>query len=276
MKKAEVSFEFFPPRTSDGEEKLNLAIKNLSLLKPEFFSVTFGAGGSTKEKTIQTVSKLIHSGHKAVPHISCITSSKEEISVLLDEYKKKGIDRLVCLRGDNPSGLSGLGEFEHASDLVSFIRNESGDFFHIDVAAYPEFHPESQTLKDDLRHFKFKVDAGANSAITQFFFNVDAYFKFIEECDQLNITIPITPGIMPIYNIKQLARFSKACGAEIPRWLGYKLEAYEDDLDSLREFGIDYISELCETLQQFGVDSFHFCTLNKSKIVSKIIKNIGI
>jgi methylenetetrahydrofolate reductase (NADPH) len=194
---------------------------------------------------------------------------------LITSYKNKGIDRLVALRGDNPSGIAGYGDFHHASDLVEFIRKNTGDHFHIDVAAYPEFHPESANSIDDLKNFKTKVDAGANSAITQFFFNVDSYFKFIEECGHLNINIPIVPGIMPIYNIKQLSRFAQTCGAEIPRWLKYKLESYGDDIDSLREFGVDFISELCETLQQFGVESFHFYTLNESGIVTKVLKNIS-
>jgi len=274
MSKTNYSFEFFPPRTAEGQEKLKTTVKNLSAFDPEFFSVTFGAGGSTKDKTIETVNTIKHDGFIAVPHISCITSTKDEVLKLILDYQNKGINRLVALRGDNPSGIAGQGDFSHASDLVSFIRENTGDYFHIDVAAYPEYHPESIGAKDDLNNFKTKIDAGANSAITQFFFNVDSYFKFIEECNRLNITIPIVPGIMPIYNIKQLARFSQACGAEIPRWLRYKLESYDEDINSLRDYGIDFISELCETLQQFGVESIHFYTLNESGIVSKILKNI--
>jgi methylenetetrahydrofolate reductase (NADPH) len=275
MKASSFSFEFFPPRTQEGEEKLKTTLKNLSEFNPEFFSVTFGAGGSTKDKTIGIVESIKDQGYSAVPHISCITSTKDEVLELIASYKNKGIDRLVALRGDNPSGIAGYGDFHYASDLVEFIRKNTGDHFHIDVAAYPEFHPESANSIDDLKNFKTKVDAGANSAITQFFFNVDSYFKFIEECGHLNINIPIVPGIMPIYNIKQLSRFAQTCGAEIPRWLKYKLESYGDDIDSLREFGIDFISELCETLQQFGVESFHFYTLNESGIVTKVLKNIS-
>jgi len=275
MKASSFSFEFFPPRTQDGEEKLKSTLKDLSKFNPEFFSVTFGAGGSTKDKTIGIVQFIKDDGYNAVPHISCITSTKDEVLDLITSYKNKGINRLVALRGDNPSGIAGHGDFHHASDLVEFIRTNTGDYFHLDVAAYPEFHPESANSIDDLKNFKIKVDAGANSAITQFFFNVDSYFKFIEECEQLNISIPIVPGIMPIYNIKQLSRFAQTCGAEIPRWLKYKLESYGDDIESLREFGIDFISELCETLQQFGVDSFHFYTLNECGIVSKVLKNIS-
>jgi len=275
MKASSFSFEFFPPRTQEGEEKLKTTLKNLSEFNPEFFSVTFGAGGSTKDKTIGIVESIKDQGYSAVPHISCITSTKDEVLELITSYKNKGIDRLVALRGDNPSGIAGYGDFHYASDLVEFIRKNTGDHFHIDVAAYPEFHPESANSIDDLKNFKTKVDAGANSAITQFFFNVDSYFKFIEECGHLNINIPIVPGIMPIYNIKQLSRFAQTCGAEIPRWLKYKLESYGDDIDSLREFGVDFISELCETLQQFGVESFHFYTLNESGIVTKVLKNIS-
>jgi len=275
MKASSFSFEFFPPRTQEGEEKLKTTLKNLSEFNPEFFSVTFGAGGSTKDKTIGIVESIKDQGYSAVPHISCITSTKDEVLELIASYKNKGIDRLVALRGDNPSGIAGYGDFHYASDLVEFIRKNTGDHFHIDVAAYPEFHPESANSIDDLKNFKTKVDAGANSAITQFFFNVDSYFKFIEECGHLNINIPIVPGIMPIYNIKQLSRFAQTCGAEIPRWLKYKLESYGDDIDSLREFGVDFISELCETLQQFGVESFHFYTLNESGIVTKVLKNIS-
>jgi len=275
MKASSFSFEFFPPRTQEGEKKLKTTLKNLSEFNPEFFSVTFGAGGSTKDKTIGIVESIKDQGYSAVPHISCITSTKDEVLELIASYKNKGIDRLVALRGDNPSGIAGYGDFHYASDLVEFIRKNTGDHFHIDVAAYPEFHPESANSIDDLKNFKTKVDAGANSAITQFFFNVDSYFKFIEECGHLNINIPIVPGIMPIYNIKQLSRFAQTCGAEIPRWLKYKLESYGDDIDSLREFGVDFISELCETLQQFGVESFHFYTLNESGIVTKVLKNIS-
>jgi methylenetetrahydrofolate reductase (NADPH) len=275
MKASSFSFEFFPPRTQEGEEKLKTTLKNLSEFNPEFFSVTFGAGGSTKDKTIGIVESIKDQGYSAVPHISCITSTKDEVLELITSYKNKGIDRLVALRGDNPSGIAGYGDFHYASDLVEFIRKNTGDHFHLDVAAYPEFHPESANSIDDFKNFKTKVDAGANSAITQFFFNVDSFFKFIEECGHLNINIPIVPGIMPIYNIKQLSRFAQTCGAEIPRWLKYKLESYGDDIDSLREFGVDFISELCETLQQFGVESFHFYTLNESGIVTKVLKNIS-
>jgi len=270
-----VSFEFFPPRTEEGNLKLNKTIKTLSEFNPEFFSVTFGAGGSTKTKTLETVLSIEASNNNGVPHLSCISSSKEEIRSILSEYKSHDIKHLIALRGDNPSGAISHGDFKYANELISFIREETGEYFHIQAGAYPEYHPEAESATDDLNNFKRKIDAGANSAITQFFFNVDAYFKFIEECQKKSISVPIIPGIMPIYNIKQLSRFSSNCGAEIPRWLRLKLESYGDDIQSLRDYGVDVISELCETLVQYGVPGIHFYTLNESKIVSKIIKNIN-
>ena len=271
-----VSFEFFPPRTEEGISNLNKTVKLLSKFTPEFFSVTFGAGGSTKVKTLETVLDIKSSGYKAVPHISCISSSKEEILDLLTQYRENNIDHLIALRGDNPSGAISNGDFKYANELISFIRKETGNDFHIQAAAYPEYHPEANSPKEDLDNFKSKIDAGVNSAITQFFFNVDAYFKFIEECQKKSISVPIIPGIMPIYNIKQLSRFASNCGAEIPRWLRLKLENYEDkDIQSLRNYGVDVITELCETLIQYGVPGIHFYTLNESRIVSKIINNIS-
>lgn len=269
-----ISFEFFPPRTDEGVQKLKDTVTNLNVFNPEFYSVTFGAGGSTREKTLETVMQIKAMNANAVPHISCISSSKDEVHDLIMNYQAKNINHLVALRGDNPSGVVGDGDFNHANELVEFIRQETGNFFKIEVAAYPEFHPESLSAEQDLDNFKKKIDAGADGAITQFFFNVDAYFKFMEECDKRKITIPITPGIMPIYNIKQLSRFASNCGAEIPRWLRLKLEGFNDDLDSLRDYGVEVISELCETLIQYEVPSIHFYTLNKSKIVSRIIKNL--
>ena len=269
-----ISFEFFPPRTDEGGQKLKDTVTNLNVFNPEFYSVTFGAGGSTREKTLETVMQIKAMNANAVPHISCISSSKDEVHDLIMNYQAKNINHLVALRGDNPSGVVGDGDFNHANELVEFIRQETGNFFKIEVAAYPEFHPESLSAEQDLDNFKKKIDAGADGAITQFFFNVDAYFKFMEECDKRKITIPITPGIMPIYNIKQLSRFASNCGAEIPRWLRLKLEGFNDDLDSLRDYGVEVISELCETLIQYEVPSIHFYTLNKSKTVSRIIKNL--
>ena len=269
-----ISFEFFPPRTDEGVKKLKDTVTNLNVFNPEFYSVTFGAGGSTREKTLETVMQIKAMNANAVPHISCISSSKDEVHDLIMNYQAKNINHLVALRGDNPSGVVGDGDFNHANELVEFIRQETGNFFKIEVAAYPEFHPESLSAEQDLDNFKKKIDAGADGAITQFFFNVDAYFKFMEECDKRKITIPITPGIMPIYNIKQLSRFASNCGAEIPRWLRLKLEGFNDDLDSLRDYGVEVISELCQTLIQYEVPSIHFYTLNKSKTVSRIIKNL--
>ena len=269
-----VSFEFFPPRTEEGDLKLNKTIKILSQFNPEFFSVTFGAGGSTKTKTLETVLSIEASNNNGVPHLSCISSSKEDIRSILSEYKSHDIKHLIALRGDNPSGAISNGDFKYANELISFIREETGEYFHIQAGAYPEYHPEAESATDDLNNFKRKIEAGANSAITQFFFNVDAYFKFVEECQKKSINVPIIPGIMPIYNIKQLSRFSSNCGAEIPRWLRLKLESYDDDIQSLRDYGVDVISELCETLVQYGVPGIHFYTLNESKIVSKIINNI--
>ena len=270
-----VSFEFFPPRTEEGVLKLNKTIKTLSEFNPKFFSVTFGAGGSTKAKTLETVLSIKSSNNNGVPHLSCISASKEDIRNLINEYKTHDINHLIALRGDNPSGAISYGDFKYANELISFIREETGEYFNIQAGAYPEYHPEADSATDDLNNFKRKIEAGANSAITQFFFNVDAYFKFIEECQKKSITVPIIPGIMPIYNIKQLSRFSSNCGAEIPRWLRLKLESYGDDIQSIRDYGVDVISELCETLVQYGVPGIHFYTLNESKIVSKIIKNIS-
>ena len=268
------SFEFFPPSTEEGIAKLQLTTQALMKFNPEFFSVTFGAGGSTKEKTLETVLRIKGLGSISVPHISCISSTRDEIHELLMRYKSNSIKDLVVLRGDNPSGVVSNGEFKYANELVSFIRSETSSYFNIHVAAYPECHPEAKSSTDDIDNFEKKVLAGANSAITQFFFNVDAYFRFIEECQLRGISIPIIPGIMPIYNIKQLARFSSNCGAEIPRWLRLKLESYGDDIVSLRAFGVDVISELCETLIQYGVPGIHFYTLNESGTITKIINNL--
>ena len=268
------SFEFFPPNTEEGIAKLQLTTQALMKFNPEFFSVTFGAGGSTKEKTLETVLRIKDLGSISVPHISCISSTRDEIHELLMRYKSNSIKDLVVLRGDNPSGVVSNGEFKYANELVSFIRSETSSYFNIHVAAYPECHPEAKSSTDDMDNFEKKILAGANSAITQFFFNVDAYFRFIEECQLRGISIPIIPGIMPIYNIKQLARFSSNCGAEIPRWLRLKLESYGDDIVSLRAFGVDVISELCETLIQYGVPGIHFYTLNESGTITKIINNL--
>jgi methylenetetrahydrofolate reductase (NADPH) len=275
LNKTPLSFEFFPPKTAEGIAKLRETRVQLARFNPEFFSVTFGAGGSTRDRTMDSVLEIQREGFNAAPHISCISSSKEEIRDLLQAYQAKGIKRLVTLRGDVPSGEVSAGDFRYAAELVAFIRAETGDYFHIEVAAYPEFHPEARTPAADLQNLKRKMEAGANSAITQYFYNADAYFRFIEQCDAAGITFPIVPGIMPIYNITQLARFSSICGAEIPRWLRMRLEEYGDDMASLRAFGVDVVSELCETLKIWGVPSFHFYTLNQAGVISSIVDNIS-
>jgi methylenetetrahydrofolate reductase (NADPH) len=275
MKKPNVSFEFFPPKTTEGVDKLRETRSHLAKFNPEFFSVTFGAGGSTRDRTMETVLEIQHEGFQAAPHISCVSSSKAEIRDLLHAYQVQGIKRLVALRGDIPSGEVSSGDFRYAAELVEFIRAETGEHFHIEVAAYPEFHPEAKTPTADLLNLKRKMDAGANSAITQYFYNADAYFRFLERCNALGITIPIVPGIMPIYNITQLARFSSICGAEIPRWLRLNLEEYGDDTASLRAFGIDVVSELCATLQDYGVLNLHFYTLNQAGVIANILENVS-
>jgi methylenetetrahydrofolate reductase (NADPH) len=268
------SFEFFPPKTAEGMATLRDARAELAKFNPEFFSVTFGAGGSTRDRTMETVLDIQQQGLPAAPHISCISSSKEEIRGLLQAYQAQGIKRLVALRGDLPSGEVSAGDFRYASELVAFIRAETGQHFHIEVAAYPEFHPEAKSPAADVLNLKRKIDAGANSAITQYFYNADAYFHFIDQCAAAGINVPIVPGIMPIYNITQLARFSNVCGAEIPRWLRLRLEEYGDDMASLRAFGIDVVTDLCETLRVFGAPSLHFYTLNRAGVIANIIGNL--
>ena len=276
MNNIPISFEFFPPKTADGIANLRETRAQLAKFKPEFFSVTFGAGGSTTDRTKETVFEMQAEGHQAAPHISCISSSKAEIRELLTAYKAHGIKRLVTLRGDVPSGEVSVGDFKYANELVTFIRQETGDWFHLEVAAYPEFHPEAISAAKDMANFKRKVEAGANSAITQYFYNADAYFRFVESCQQAGITVPIVPGIMPIYNFTQLARFSNICGAEIPRWLRLRLEVYADDMPSLRALGTDVVSELCERLLTWGAPSLHFYTLNQAGVISNIIENMGL
>ena len=268
------SFEFFPPKTAEGMSTLRDARAELAKFNPDFFSVTFGAGGSTRDRTMETVLDIQQQGLAAAPHISCISSSKEEIRGLLQAYQANGIKRLVALRGDLPSGEVSTGDFRYASELVAFIRAETGQHFHIEVAAYPEFHPEAKSPAADVLNLKRKIDAGANSAITQYFYNADAYFHFIDQCAAAGINVPIVPGIMPIYNITQLARFSNVCGAEIPRWLRLRLEEYGDDMPSLRAFGIDVVTDLCETLRVFGAPSLHFYTLNRAGVIANIIGNL--
>ncbi len=275
MSKTTYSFEFFPPKTDQGMQNLAAARDELAEYLPEFYSVTFGAGGSTRDRTMDTVLAIKDAGHNAAPHISCISSTKDEIRELIHEYQAKGINRMVALRGDMPSGLVSGGDFKYANELVEFIRAETGDHFHLEVAAYPEFHPEASSPQDDLTHLKNKVDAGANSIITQYFYNTDAYVYFLEQCEKKGINVPVVPGIMPIYNFTQLSRFSKVCGADIPRWLAKRLEAYGDDVDSLQAFGTDVVSQICATLKAQGVSNMHFYTLNRAPVIKQIIENIA-
>ena len=274
--KSHNSFEFFPPQTPEGVEKLAVTREKLSVLNPEFFSVTFGAGGSTQERTLETVLRIKGEGFDAAPHLSCVGSTRENVGALLQKYKEAGIKRIVALRGDLPSGMATTGEFQYANELVSFIRAETGDHFHIEVAAYPEFHPQAKSASDDLLNFKRKVDAGANSAITQYFYNADAYFRFVDDVRKLGVTVPIVPGIMPIMKFSQLARFSDMCGAEIPRWMRKTLEGYGDDTEAVQAFGQDVVTQLCEKLLAGGAPGLHFYTLNQSAPVLAIWKRLGL
>ncbi len=262
----ELSVEFFPPKTPEGAAKLRVVRDQLaSAIKPTFFSVTFGAGGSTQEGTMNTVREIHEAGYEAAPHLSCVGSSRDNIRALLNEYKQIGINRIVALRGDLPSGMGQYGEFHHANELVTFIREEMGDHFHIEVAAYPEMHPQAKSAQDDLEKFVQKVKAGANSAITQYFFNADAYFRFVDDVARMGIDAPIVPGIMPITNSSQLIRFSDACGAEIPRWIRLRLESFQDDLPSIKAFGLDVVGELCNQLIDGGAPGLHFYSLNQTE-----------
>jgi len=270
------SIEFFPPKTEAGIEKLNQTLKSFTELKPAYISVTFGAGGSTQTGTLETVTTINNSGIPSAPHLSCIASNKEQLRELLNLYKSRNIKRIVALRGDLPSGTQSPGELRYASELVEFIRQETGNCFSIEVAAYPEFHPQANTPSDDLKHFKEKVDAGANSAITQYFFNPDAYFRFVGDCEKLNIDIPIVPGIMPITNYKQLARFSDLCGAEIPRWIRKRLEDFGDDIDSIKSFGFDITVDLCETLISKGAPGLHFYSMNNVNPTKQIWQSLNL
>ena len=271
------SFEFFPPRTPEAVGKLQSTQETLAALKPDFFSVTFGAGGSTRERTFETVMDIREkTGIDGVPHLSCMGALNDEIKAILENYKGNGIKRVVALRGDLPSGSVGYGQLRYANELVEFIRHETGDHFHIEVAAYPEFHPQSSSPQDDLKHFKMKVDAGANSAITQYFYNPFAYYRFIDNCEKMGIDVPIVAGVMPIINCTQLRRFSDACGAEIPRWILLRLQEFGDDRASIRKFGIDVTTELCSELLKNGAPGIHFYTMNQSEACTEIWKNLGI
>lgn len=269
-----VSFEFFPPNTPVGSEKLKTVVRDLSVVQPEFFSVTYGAGGSTREKTLATVSDIAALGFEAAPHLSCIGSTRESISEILATYRAQNIRRLVALRGDLPSGTATAGEFRFASELIAFIREAQGSDWHIEVAAYPEYHPQQRYAKRDLQHFADKVKAGADSAITQFFFNPDAYFHFVDEVRALGVTVPIVPGIMPIHNYAKIAQFAARDGIEIPRWVALKMEGFMDDAASVRAFGIDVVARLCERLIAGGAPGIHFYTLNQAPLSLEICQRL--
>ncbi|MGP4845562.1 methylenetetrahydrofolate reductase [NAD(P)H] [Marinobacter sp. 1Y8] len=274
--KRRFSFEFFPPKTDQGKEKLQTVRDQLATVDPDFFSVTFGAGGSTRDRTIDTVLDLHRQGISTAPHLSCVGATRDSIAELLDLYKENGIQRIVALRGDLPSGMGASGELRYANELVSFIREHSGDTFNIEVAAYPEFHPQARDAEDDLKNFARKVEAGANSAITQYFFNPDSYFYFVDRLEKMGVTIPVVPGIMPIVNFSSLVRFSDMCGAEIPRWIRKQLEAYGDDSESIRKFGEDMITEMCQKLLDAGAPGLHFYTLNQATTSVNIWNNLGL
>ena len=269
------SMEFFPPRTPEAEASLAGVIERLAPLKPRFCSVTFGAAGSTREKTFETVLTLQSLGLEGAPHLSCIASTRENIRDVLMAYQAADIRHIVALRGDMPSGMLSAGEFRYANELVAFIREETQDHFHIEVAAYPEMHPQAPNFRADLQNFKRKVEAGANSAITQYFFNPEAYFRFLDDCEKTGIDIPIVPGIMPITNHTQIARFSEMCGADIPRWIRKRLEQLGDDREGIRAFGLEVISDLCQRLLEEGAPGLHFYTLNQSEAVLGIYRNLG-
>ena len=275
MKPIELSFEFFPPKTQDGMDKLRATRAQLALLKPKFVSVTFGAGGSTQQGTLDTVLDIAKEGVEAAPHLSCIGSSKESLRAILARYRSHGIRHIVALRGDLPSGMGEVGELRYASELVAFIREETGDAFHIEVAAYPEYHPQARSPRHDLEAFARKVKAGADSAITQYFFNADAYFRFVYDARKLGVDVPIVPGIMPITNYSQLMRFSEMCGAEVPRWIAKRLESYGDDRESIRAFGLDVVADLCRRLADADAPGLHFYTLNNAAATAAICERIG-
>ena len=274
MKPHNFSIEFFPPKTPEGAEKLRQTRAKLALLNPRYFSVTFGAGGSTQQGTLETILEIKGEGHEAAPHLSCVGSSPDNLRAILNQYKANGIRRLVALRGDLPSGYGATslssGDFHHANELVEFVRTETGDWFHIEVAAYPEMHPQAKSPADDLQNFVRKVQAGANAAITQYFYNADAYFRFMDEVRKLGVTVPIVAGVMPITNYTQLMRFSDMCGAEIPRWVRLKLASYGDDTESIKAFGLDVVTAMCEKLLAGGAPGLHFYSLNQAAATTAI------
>ena len=272
----ELSIEFFPPQTDEGMAKLRTTRDELAVLKPSFFSVTYGAGGSTRERTFAAVMEIHEAGLPAAPHLSCIGSTRDGIRSLLDVYSERHIKHLVALRGDLPSGMADAGEFRYANELVEFIRAETGDRFHIDVAAYPEWHPQARSPQHDLENFKRKIDAGADGAITQYFYSPEAYENFVDSVRAMGVTVPIVPGIMPIVGFSKLARFSDACGAEIPRWMRRKLESYGDDTASIRAFGLDVVTDLCARLLESGAPGLHFYSMNQSALSLEICKRLGL
>ncbi|MES2672955.1 MAG: methylenetetrahydrofolate reductase [NAD(P)H] [Pseudomonadota bacterium] len=272
----QLSFEFFPPKTPEGKEKLIKVRDQLNQFEPDFFSVTYGAGGSTRDTTKGIVTQFKKDGISIAPHLSFGGDDETTITALLQEYKDAGIDRIVALRGDMPSGMGGASQLVYANELVAFIRKNFGAHFHIEVAAYPEIHPQAKCYASDINYLKGKFDAGANSAITQYFFNPDSYFYFIEQCYKVGITQPIIPGIMPIINYRNLTRFSDSCGAEIPRWLRKALENYGDDDVSLKAFGVDLVTELCEVLLENEAPGLHFYTMNQTEPSAQIVKNLGL
>lgn len=274
--KQNLSIEFFPPKTAEGSEKLRAVRQELYALQPQFCSVTYGAGGSTQAGTISTLKEILSEGMPAASHFSCIGATRDSVREQLQEFKQMGVKRLVALRGDLPSGYGAGGEFQYASDLVAFIRAETGDDFKIEVAAYPEIHPQAKSPEADLQAFATKVKAGAHSAITQYFYNSDAYFRFVDDAYKLGVDIPIVPGIMPITSSTQLLRFSDACGAEIPRWIRLRLQAYSDDVASIKAFGLEVVSDLCDQLRTAGVASFHFYSMNQSVATLAICKNLNL
>jgi methylenetetrahydrofolate reductase (NADPH) len=276
MNPIELSIEFFPPQTQEGVEKLRGVREKLASLKPDFLSVTYGAGGSTRERTFSVIKEIAAEGFNAAPHLSCVGSTRESIREILNDYKSAGIRRIVALRGDLPSGMNQSGEFRYANELIEFIRAETGDHFHLAVAAYPEWHPQARSPNDDLAAFARKAKAGANSAITQYFYNADAYFHFVDEVRALGVDIPIIPGIMPIVGFSKLARFSDACGAELPRWMRRKFEGMGDDVDSIRSFGLDIVTDLCDRLISGGAPGLHFYSMNLSKLTLEIYKRLNI
>jgi len=271
-----ISFEFFPPKTPEGAVKLLTVRQELYALKPQFFSVTYGAGGSTQDGTLQQVQSILQDGFDAAPHFSCIGTTREIVREQLAAFKAAGIGRMVALRGDLPSGHGTFGEFRYASELVECIRQESGEHFHIEVGCYPEVHPQAKSPQADVQAYVTKVKAGANSAITQYFFNSDAYFRFVDEAYKLGADIPVVPGIMPITSSSQLMRFSDACGAEIPRWMRLRLQAFGDDSASIKAFGLEVVSDLCEQLRNGGAPGLHFYTMNQSTAVTAICRNLDI